>query len=177
MSAQIDVMLSEDQIQERIKGLASEIRKDFGNEEIILLCILKGSYIFCADLMRALGSPCQVEFLRAESYGDATETSGEVKLHYHFTKSLAGKNVILVEDIVDTGTTLKFIMESMKNKEQPKTLKLASLLSKPSRRVHETQIDYLGFEIEDKFVIGYGLDYAQNYRELPYIGVYQGDAN
>ncbi len=165
-------MISEEQIQERIKRMAQEIRKDFGEEDVTLICILKGSYIFCADLMRALGGPCQVEFLRADSYGDGTETSGEVKLHYHFTKSLEGKNVLLVEDIVDTGTTLKFVMESLATKEQPKTLKLASLLSKPSRRVHETRIDYLGFEIEDKFVIGYGLDYAQNYRELPYIGVY-----
>ena len=168
----IEPFITEEQIKARVQEMGREIRKDFQGEEVVLLCILKGAFIFCSDLMRSIQSPVQVEFLKASSYGDQTESSGEVQINYQFSKSLEDKNVIIIEDIVDTGITLKALMKSLLAKERPRSLKLASLLSKPERRVHQVDIDYLGFEIEDKFVIGYGLDYAQNYRELPFIGIY-----
>ncbi len=167
----ISVFISEEEISKRVKELGAEIRRDYGEDEIILLCILKGSIIFCSDLLRAIGGKTQLEFISASSYGNATETSGQVDISYKLSQSLKGKKVLIVEDIVDTGLTLNRVLDRLKQEEEPQSLKLASLLSKPSRRKEEVQIDYLGFEIEDKFVIGYGLDLAQNFRELPYIGL------
>ncbi len=167
----ISVFISEEEISTRIKELGAEIRKDYGDEEIIVLCILKGAIIFCADLLRAIGGKTQLEFISASSYGNNTETSGQVDISYKLSQSLKGKHVLIVEDIVDTGLTLDRVLARLKKEEEPASMKLASLLTKPSRREIEVNIDYLGFEIEDKFVIGYGLDLAQNYRELPYIGL------
>ncbi len=170
----ISVFISEEKLQSRITELGREIRANYGDEEIILICILKGAIIFCSDLLRAIGGKTQLEFLSAASYGNATESSGKVDISYKLSQSLKDKHVLIIEDIVDTGLTLSRVLEKLSEEEKPKSMKLASLLSKPSRREIEVQIDYLGFEIEDKFVIGYGLDLAQNYRELPYIGLMNG---
>ncbi|MCB9091636.1 MAG: hypoxanthine phosphoribosyltransferase [Halobacteriovoraceae bacterium] len=171
MEKKIKTFISEEEIEKRLQELGQEIRNDLGDQEVVLLCVLKGATLFCADLMRKIGGPLQLEFIRVSSYGDGTESSGKVDIGYKFSKEIAGKHVILVEDIVDSGLTIKEVKKHLIEKESPKSVKLASLLSKPSRREHTVEIDYLGFEIEDKFVIGYGLDFAQNFRELPYIGV------
>ena len=165
------VYLSEEQIKERVISLAGEINRDFAGEEITLVAVLNGSFIFAADLMRHITVPVSIEFMAASSYGDSTESSGELTINLDVKKDLAGKNVIVVEDIVDTGLTLSKLKETLLARK-PKCFKLVSLLYKPARLKHPVDIDYLGFEIEDKFVIGYGLDYAGRFRELPYIGLY-----
>ena len=165
-----EVLISEEEIAFRIEELARAIENDYIGEELILLCVLKGSFIFCSDLMRKIQAPLKVEFVSVSSYGDSMSSSGNVRFDLDITTNIEGKNVLIVEDIVDTGLTLK-VLKSRLMARNPKTLKLASLLYKPARNDHKTQIDYLGFEIEDKFVVGYGLDYAGRYREIPYIGV------
>ena len=165
-----DVLISEDEIAFRIDALAKAINEDFAGEELVVVCVLKGAFMFCSDLIKKVELPVNLEFIQVSSYGDETTSSGNVQLKLDLTGSIKGKNVLLVEDIVDTGLTIKSLMEMMVVR-QPKSLKLASLLFKPDRNKHKVPIDYLGFEIEDKFVIGYGLDYAGRYRELPYVGV------
>lgn len=157
-------------IAKRVQELADQINKDFKNEEVIIVGVLNGSFIFCADLVRHLKVPAQMEFVSLSSY-EGTQSSGEVSFRMDVKQSLVGKNVIVVEDIVDTGLTISFLLKHMKLK-QVKSLKLCSLLLKRARLKTEVAIDYLGFDIEDKFVIGYGLDFDGHYRELPYIGVY-----
>lgn len=169
-----DALISEDEIALRLKGLGQAISEDFQGEEVVVICVLKGAFMFCADLIKEIQLPLRLEFVALSSYGDGTKSSGVVKLDMDVTGSIEGKNVIVVEDIVDTGLTLKYLMENLKIRN-PKSLSLASLLHKPSKTIYPIKIDYLGFEIEDKFVIGYGLDYAGRYRELPYIGVLNGD--
>jgi hypoxanthine phosphoribosyltransferase len=171
-SGKIDIFLSQESIEKRVKELAELINRDYQNQEIIIVCVLNGSFIFCADLARFIKVPVQFEFVSLSSYV-GTESSGEISFRLDVLHSLEGKNVILVEDIVDTGLTISFLMKHMKLKNL-KSLKLCSLLLKRARLKIEVPIDYLGFEIEDKFVIGYGLDYDGRYRELPYIGVYNG---
>jgi len=164
-------LFTQEQLKTRIAELGKEVSAKFRGEEVTFICILKGSMIFCSDLMREMTVPLEVDFITASSY-EGTNSTGEVNIKFEFTKSLKGKNILVVEDIVDTGLTIKETMAALK-KLEPKTLGLVSLLSKPSRREHEVAIDYLGFEIEDHFVIGYGLDLDQKYRELPYIGLYK----
>lgn len=166
-----DVMIDEDQIQEKISELADKISIDFRGEEVYFLCVLKGALIFCSDLMRAIKLPLEVGFVNVSSYGDKTESSGNVIYKTPIPDEIRGKNVIVVEDIVDTGNTLRALLFKIKEEYSPKALKVASLLYKPSRNIHPIDIHYLGFRIEDKFVVGYGLDYAQKYRNLPFIGV------
>lgn len=166
----IGVFLSEEKIKSRVNELANQINKDFQNQEVVIVGVLNGSFIFCADLVRALKIPASIEFVSLSSY-EGTESSGEVSFRMDVKQSLVGKNVIIVEDIVDTGLTITFLMKHMKLKN-PKSLKLCSLLLKRARLKIEVPVDYLGFDIEDKFVIGYGLDFDGKYRELPYIGVY-----
>ncbi len=168
----IDVYLSEEKIQKRIAELGAEISKDYaGEEEVIVVGVLNGSFIFMADLVRKLDLPVQMEFLGASSYGDETESSGNVKIHLDLRKDISGKHVLLVEDIVDTGNTIKALQELLSGRNA-KSVKVCSFLFKPARLVHKVKIDYLAFEIEDHFVIGYGLDYAGRYRELPYVGIW-----
>lgn len=167
----VNVYLSKEKIEKRVKELASEISKEFGNEELIVIGVLNGSFIFCADLIRHLTTPVVVEFMAVSSYGAGTVSSGNIKINMDLSRDIEGKNVLLVEDIVDTGHTISTLKQTLLDK-RPKKFKFASLLFKPARLVKEVEIDYLGFEIEDKFVIGYGLDYDGRYRELPYIGVY-----
>jgi hypoxanthine phosphoribosyltransferase len=169
-NASIGEFISEAKIQARVKELAAMINKDYAGQEVIIVGVLNGSFIFCADLFRYLTIPCQIEFVSLSSYA-GTESSGEVSFRMDVKQPLVGKNVILVEDIVDTGLTISFLLKHMKLKNL-KSLKLCSLLLKRARLKVEVPVDYLGFDIEDKFVIGYGLDFDGRYRELPYIGVY-----
>lgn len=167
----LDVMIDEDQIQEKIAELAHKISIDFHNEEVYFLCVLKGGLIFCSDLMRAIKLPLEVGFVSVSSYGDKTVSSGEVIYKSPIPEEIKGKNIIVVEDIVDSGTTLRALLTKIRDEYSPRALKVASLLFKPSRNIHPIDIHYLGFKIEDKFVVGYGLDYAQKYRNVPFIGV------
>jgi hypoxanthine phosphoribosyltransferase len=167
----VEVYLSQEQISARVKELAALINNDYAGEEVFLVGVLNGCFIFAADLMREIKVPVTIEFMSASSYGDGTESSGELKINFDLKKDIENKNIIVVEDIVDTGLTLSKLKENLLARK-PKSFKLASLLYKPARLKHPVDIDYLGFEIEDKFVIGYGLDYAGRYRELPYVGIY-----
>lgn len=165
-----EVLISEDEIALRIEELGKAITSEFSGEDIVVICVLKGAFMFCSDLIKKINLPLKLEFISLSSYGDGTQSSGDVRLDMDITANIEGKNVLIVEDIVDSGLTIKTLMELM-SVRKPKTVKLASLLFKPMKLRHSVKIDYLGFEIEDKFVIGYGLDYAGRYRELPYIGV------
>lgn len=165
-----ETLITEEEIALRIQALGNAITKDFENEDLIIICVLKGAFIFCSDLIKKINRPISLEFISLSSYGDSTNSSGNVRLEMDITANIEGKNVIIVEDIVDSGLTIKTLMDMMAVRK-PKSVKLASLLFKPVKLKHKVKIDYLGFEIEDKFVIGYGLDYAGRYRELPYIGV------
>jgi hypoxanthine phosphoribosyltransferase len=165
-----EALITEDEIAYRIEALGKAITKDFENEDLVVICVLKGAFVFCSDLIKKINRPLSLEFISLSSYGDSTNSSGNVRLEMDITANIEGRNVLIVEDIVDTGLTIKTLME-MLSVRKPKTVKLASLLFKPVKLKHKVTIDYLGFEIEDKFVIGYGLDYAGRYRELPYIGI------
>lgn len=173
----IDVYLSQEKIQARIKELGETINRDYAGKEVHIIGVLNGAFMFTADLVRHLTIPVTLEFMSASSYGDGTVSSGELQINLDIKKDIKGKEVIVVEDIVDTGLTLKVLKQNLLDRG-PNSLKIASFLFKPARLVHPIDIDYLGFEIEDHFVIGYGLDYAGRYRELPYVGIYspEGEA-
>jgi hypoxanthine phosphoribosyltransferase len=165
-----DVLISEEEISLRIDALAKAINEEFAGQELVVICVLKGAFMFCSDLIKKIELPVKLEFIQLSSYGDGMSSTGNVKIEMDLSGSINNKNVLIVEDIVDTGLTVKTLFE-MLSVRNPKVLKLASLLFKPDKNKYIVPIDYLGFEIEDKFVIGYGLDYAGRYRELPYIGV------
>ena len=164
------VLIDQDELQARITALAHEIRHDLPAEQIHLICVLKGAFLFLGDLIRALHGHVTIDFMACSSYGAGTSSSGEVRLSKDLDSRIEGRDVILVEDIVDTGLTLHYLQEVLLTRG-PRSLRTACLLSKPSRRKIEVKVDYIGFTIEDKFVVGYGLDYAEQYRNLPYIGV------
>lgn len=167
------ILLDSDTIQARVKELAQQIEKDYPkDEEIHLVCVLKGGFVFMSDLMRYMTTRVSMDFIAVSSYGAGTKSSGEVRFQKDLDTSLENRNVIVVEDIVDTGLTLKYLLEILRSRA-PKSLKTACLLSKPSRRMVDVPVEYIGFTIEDKFVVGYGLDYAEKYRNLPYIAVLQ----
>lgn len=166
----IRVLISEEQIQKRVKELAAEINKRFAGQELTMICVLKGSFLFFSDLVRAIKVPMQCEFISVSSYGDAKTSSGEVKLALDISAPLAGRNIIIVEDIVDTGLTLKYIRELL-TVRGPASVSCAALLQKPEALKVDVQVEYVGFPIGNEFVVGYGLDYAQKYRELPYVGL------
>lgn len=165
----INVHLTEEQITERIAQMGAEISKEYGDEPIFLICILKGSVFFTCELAKRITSPVEMDFMSVSSYGAGTVSSGVVKIGKDLDNSIEGKNVLVVEDIIDSGRTLSYLLENLKTRN-PKSLKLCTLLDKPERRVCEVHVDWVGFEIPDEFVIGYGLDYDQKYRNLPYIG-------
>lgn len=167
---QPDVLISEDEILYRIKELGNAITTDYQGQELTVICVLKGAFMFCSDLVKEIQLPIKLEFVSLSSYGDSMKSSGNVQMEMDITSSIADKNVLVVEDILDTGLTLN-VLRNLLLSRNPRSLKIASLLHKPAKTQHNIPIDYLGFEIEDKFVIGYGLDYAGRYRELPYIGV------
>jgi hypoxanthine phosphoribosyltransferase len=165
----MQTLITTDQIQSRVRALGEEIRRDHSGD-LHLVCVLKGAFMFMADLIRALPGDTSIDFMALSSYGKSTSSSGEVRLMKDLDSGLEGRQVVIVEDIVDTGLTLTYLQEILRARG-PRTLKTACLLSKPSRRKVKVAVDYIGFEIEDKFVVGYGLDYAEQYRNLPYIGV------
>ena len=165
------ILLSTEQIQERVRTLAAEIEADHaGAEALHLVCVLKGAFVFLADLVRALNIPSTMDFMAVSSYAKGTTTTGEVRLLKDLDMALDGRHVVIVEDIVDTGLTLTYLQEILRARG-PKTLRTACLLSKPSRRKVNVPVEYIGFTIDDRFVVGYGLDYAGQHRNLPYIGV------
>jgi hypoxanthine phosphoribosyltransferase len=168
------VYLSESQIKQRVQELADQINRDYEGKEVTAICTLKGSIVFFSDLIRKLTLPLICEFLGVSSYGGQTTSTGEVKVTLDLNEALNGKHVILIEDIVDTGLTLSFLLDTLKAK-RPASLKTATLLFKPDAlKAKDLQIDYIGFEIPNKFVVGYGLDYSEKFRGLPYIGVLEG---
>jgi len=165
------ILLSTEQIQERVRTLAAEIEADHaGADALHLVCVLKGAFVFLADLVRALRIPSTMDFMAVSSYAKGTTTTGEVRLLKYLDMALDGRHVVIVEDIVDTGLTLMYLQDILRARG-PKTLRTACLLSKPSRRKVDVPVEYIGFTIEDRFVVGYGLDYAGQHRNLPYIGV------
>jgi hypoxanthine phosphoribosyltransferase len=164
----IDVLLTEPQIQARVKEMAAEIRRDFPGG-LHLIAVLKGAFMFLSDLVRHMDGDVSLDFMAVSSYAKGTTTSGEVRLLKDLDTTLKGRHVVIVEDIVDTGLTLTYLQDMLRARG-PKTLRTACLLSKPSRRQVQVKVEYIGFEIEDRFVVGYGLDYAEQYRNLPYIG-------
>ena len=170
MKDKISVMIPEEELMERVRELGEQISKDYEGQAVHLICILKGSVFFTCELAKRITVPVTIDFMQVSSYGDGTKSSGIVRITKDTDETVEGKNVIVVEDIVDSGNTLYFLLEVMKQKK-PASLKLCSLLDKPDRRVKPVKVDYTGFVIEDKFVVGFGLDYAQKYRNLPYIGV------
>lgn len=164
----MDVLINEVKIQSRIKEIAREIEKEYEGKQLVFLGILKGSLPFLWELAKNIKNDIRFEFIEVSSY-EGTESTGKIKINKDLTESITGKDVIIVEDIVDTGRTLTFLKQYLLERK-PNSLKIAALLSKPSRRVMEIGVDYIGFQIEDKFVVGFGLDYDQKYRNLPYVG-------
>lgn len=170
MNEQIHVMYSEQEVDARIAELGRQISEDFKGEEILAVGILRGGVYFCTELTKRITVPVVLDFIEASSYGAGTQSSGTVRITKDLIEDIEGKNVLVVEDIIDSGRTLSLLLENLKNRN-PKSLKLCTLLDKPDRRVVEVSVDYNGFQIPDQFVVGYGMDYAQKYRNLPYIGV------
>jgi hypoxanthine phosphoribosyltransferase len=171
MSTDPRPLLSAETIAARVRELGQQIRQDYdATDELAVISVLTGSFVFAADLVRAIDLPLSVDFLGVRSYGDETTTSGVVRLTHDLSRAIGDKHVLLVEDIVDTGLTVRFLMDTLKTRA-PRSLKLAALLHKPARTRVQVPIDYLGFTIEDVFVVGYGLDAGQRYRNLPYLGV------
>jgi len=166
-------LISQREINKKVKELADRISKDYKGE-ILVIGILKGAWVFMADLVRRLRIPVRCDFLTLSSYGSSTQTSGVVKIVSDLTISIKGRDVLIVEDIVDTGITLNYIKELLRLRE-PSSLKICALLDKPARHRTEIEIDYLGFTVPDKFVVGYGIDYDERFRNLPYIGYIEFD--
>ena len=174
MSEKISVMISEEDVDARIKQIAEQISKDYEGRSIHLLCILKGSVFFVCELAKRLTVPVTLDFMSVSSYGDKTKSSGVVRIVKDLDEPLQGKDVLVVEDIIDSGRTLSYLLKILKERN-PASLRLCTLLDKPERREREVPVDYTCFEIPDEFVVGYGLDYAQKYRNLPFVGVISFD--
>lgn len=164
----LKVLIDEQTLENKISELANRIMKDYEKKEIVLICILKGSTFFTVDLAKKIKQDVKIEFIQVSSYGSATVSSGEIELKLDLKESIEGKEVIVVEDIIDTGRTLSYLLELLEGRN-PKSLKLCTLLDKPERRKYDVTVDYVGFAIPDKFVVGYGLDCDEHYRNLPYI--------
>ena len=168
-----DVMISQDKIAERVREMGAKITKEYAGKPIVVIGVLKGSFLFLADLVRSIENPLTVDFLGVSSYA-GTESTGVVKITHDLTKPIAGKHVLIVEDIVDTGLTLQYLVENLKTRN-PASLRVACLLDKPSRAKVRVPLEYVGFTIDDEFVVGYGLDYDGLYRNLPHIAIYRGE--
>ena len=167
----MQVLFDADTLASRTADLGRQIRADHGDAPIVAICVLKGSILFTADLIRAIGGDVRIEFLGVSSYR-GTESTGQVRITHDLKTSIKGQHVLVVEDIVDTGLTLEYLLKALQVRE-PRSLKVASLLDKPSRRQGDVTADYIGFVIEDRFVVGYGLDLDERYRNLPFVGVYE----
>ncbi|MBQ1823503.1 MAG: hypoxanthine phosphoribosyltransferase [Lachnospiraceae bacterium] len=174
MSEKIKVMLSEEELAGRIKELGAEISKDYEGEEIFLVGILKGAAFFATELAKRITVPVIIDFMSTSSYGAGTASSGEVRITKELDLDMTGKNVLIAEDIIDSGNTLSYLLQYFKDKGA-KSVRLATMLDKPDRREVDVKVDYNGFTIPDEFVVGYGLDYDQRYRNLPYIGIVEFD--
>lgn len=164
------VLLSEDEIREKVRELGGKITADYKNSNLMLVTVLKGAVVFLADLMRQIDVPAEIDFMVVSSYGSGVKSSGVVKIVKDLDVPLAGKDILIVEDILDSGLTLSYIKELLESRG-PRSIRIATLLDKPSRSKVDLQADYIGFSVPDEFVIGYGLDYDEKYRNLPYIGI------
>lgn len=168
---EINVLINKSRLEKRIEELAKQIEKDYEGKNLVFIGILKGSVMFMTELAKNIKSNVEMEFMDVSSY-EGTESTGNIKINSDIRNSIKGKDVVIVEDIIDTGRTLTFLIDYLKQKE-PNSLKIATMLSKPSRRILELNVDYIGFSINDEFVVGYGLDYNEKYRNLPYIGYFE----
>ena len=174
MAEKIDVLIKEEDITERIKKLAAQISKDYEGKVLHMITVLRGGVFISTELAKHLTIPVTLDYMSVASYGNGTVSSGDVRIIKDLDDSIVGRDVLIVEDIVDSGRTLKYLVDNLKTR-MPETLKLCTLLDKPDRRVVGIDVDYVGFTIPDEFVVGYGMDYAQKYRNLPYIGVVRID--
>lgn len=174
MSERVEVLLTEKEVDDRIQAIGEQISKDYAGRQVHLVCVLKGGSFFMCELAKRITVPVSLDFMSVSSYGSDTKSSGVIKIVKDLDESLKDKDVIVVEDIVDSGRTLSYLLEMLKARG-PKSLALCTLLDKPDRRVVDVDVDYTGFQIPDEFVVGYGLDYDQRYRNLPYIGVVKFD--
>lgn len=174
MSEHVRVLLTEKEVDDRIQSIGDQISRDYAGRQVHLICVLKGGSFFMCELAKRITVPVSLDFMSVSSYGSATKSSGVVKIVKDLDESLKDKHVLVVEDIVDSGRTLSYLMEMLKDRG-PASLRLCTLLDKPDRRVVDINVDYIGFQIPDEFVVGYGLDYDQRYRNLPYIGVVEFD--
>lgn len=170
MAETIKVMISEEDVDKRIQELGKQISEAYAGKQVHLICVLKGGVFFMCELAKRITVPVSMDFMSVSSYGDGTSSSGVVKIAKDLDESLEGKDVLVVEDIIDSGRTLSYLIEILK-KRNPASIRLCTLLDKPERRVTDVKVDYVAFNIPDEFVVGYGLDYAQKYRNLPFIGV------
>lgn len=170
MNDKISVLIAEEEVDKKIMEIAEKISKDYEGKTVTLICILKGSVFFTCELAKRITIPVKLDFMSVSSYGAGTESTGRVKIIKDLDDSVEGKDIIVIEDIIDSGRTLSHLMTLLSSRK-PNSIKLCTLLDKPDRRVVPVDVDYTGFNIPDKFVVGYGLDYDQNYRNLPYIGV------
>ena len=170
MAERIDVLISEEEVEKRISEMGKIISEEYEGKEIHMICVLKGGVFFMCQLAKHITVPVTMDFMSISSYGDDTSSSGVVKIIKDLDEPLEGKDVLVVEDIIDSGRTLSYLMEILE-KRKPNSMRLCTLLDKPDRRVREVHVDHTGFELPDEFVVGYGLDYKQRYRNLPYIGV------
>lgn len=168
MENELKILINESRLQKRIEEIAKEISNDYKDEDIVFVCVLKGGVFFTIDLSKKIKNNVRFEFIEVSSY-EGTESTGKIKVSKDITASIEGQNVIIVEDIIDTGRTLSYLVEHLKEKN-PKSIEICTLLSKPSRRIIDLEVKYIGFQIDDLFVIGYGLDDNQNKRNLPFIG-------
>jgi hypoxanthine phosphoribosyltransferase len=173
MAESIRVLISEENVDKRICEIGERISKDYEGKQVHLICVLKGGAFFMCELAKRISVPVSMDFMSVSSYGADTKSSGVVKIVKDLDEPLEGKDVLIVEDIIDSGRTLYYLIDILQ-KRRPESIRLCTLLDKPDRRVKEVNVDYVGFNIPDEFVVGYGLDYAQKYRNLPYIGVVEG---
>ena len=176
MAEHVKVLLSEKEVDDRIQAIGEQISRDYAGKQVHLICVLKGGSFFLCELAKRITVPVSLDFMSVSSYGSETKASGVVKIIKDLDEPIKGKDVLVIEDIVDSGRTLSYLMEMLKDRG-PASLKLCTLLDKPDRRVIDVPVDYTGFEIPDEFVVGYGLDYDQRYRNLPYIGVISFDCD
>lgn len=173
MAESIRVLIPEKDVAARIEEMGRQISEDYEGKQVHLICVLKGGVFFMCELAKKINVPVSLDFMSVSSYGDGTSSNGVVRIVKDLDESMEGKDVLVVEDIIDSGRTLSYLLEILE-KRKPKSMRLCTLLDKPDRRVRDVKVDYVGFEIPDEFVVGYGLDYAQKYRNLPYIGIVDG---
>jgi len=175
LASDVEPLITEEDLARRVAEMGAEITRDYEGKDLTLLVILKGSFVFASDLARQIDLPLAVDFIGLSSYGAQTESSGVVRITQDLSRPVEGRHLLVVEDIIDTGLTMKYLLENLRSRH-PESVRVASLLEKPARNLHAVEIDYRGFEIPDAFVVGYGLDFDERYRNLPFLGVLEQDA-